>query len=362
VDEERALHDLVDHIPAGLVIAEAPTGRIVLFNGEAGRILGHPLIEASERDDYVQYGALHEDGRPYEPHDHPLARALEGETLHHEPVRYRRGDGAIVQLSVNAAPVRNADGVIVAAITSFSDVTELRSAEEHLRKGLEQLVEVRTHELTQRSLELDRVNRELRALSEGLEELVRQRTAELEASQARLAHQALHDHLTGLPNRVLLEERLERAMAAAKRHRRGLAILFIDLDGFKAVNDTHGHASGDAVLRQVASRLAGSLRDSDTLARLGGDEFMALVTDLQRPDDAAEVAAGLLAAVRGEFVVGDTRMPLAASIGISLYPDDGTDAVTLQRRADVAMYLAKDAGGDCARFATTTMASETDGS
>jgi diguanylate cyclase len=221
---------------------------------------------------------------------------------------------------------------------------------------------VRTHELTQRSLELDRVNRELRALSEGLEELVRQRTAELEASQARLAHQALHDHLTGLPNRVLLEERLERAMAAAKRHRRGLAILFIDLDGFKAVNDTHGHASGDAVLRQVASRLAGSLRDSDTLARLGGDEFMALVTDLQRPDDAAEVAAGLLAAVRGEFVVGDTRMPLAASIGISLYPDDGTDAVTLQRRADVAMYLAKDAGGDCARFATTTMASETDGS
>jgi diguanylate cyclase (GGDEF)-like protein/PAS domain S-box-containing protein len=344
VQEPLIVPALLEQLPMGLVVAEAPSGRVVVFNGEAERILGHPLIPVEDASGYTRYGAIHADGTIFEPSEHPLARALAGETCEAETVRYRRGDGSIVRLSVNAAPVRDSRDEIVAAVTTFVDVTERRAVEERFRHRLESLVHERTRELEARSAELDRVNAELRALSDKLEEMVRVRTAELEASRARLAHQAQHDHLTGLPNRILLEERLERSVAAATRHGRTLAVLFLDLDGFKAVNDAFGHNAGDEVLREVAQRLRTTLRNSDTAARLSGDEFVALVPDLRHEDDAHEVAKALLDAISLPYHLRGGTVTLTVSIGVSVFPDDAREAVTLQQHADTAMYRAKHGG------------------
>ncbi len=342
----QVLEYLLDQIPTGLVIAEAPSGRIVVFNDTAERILGHPLLPADNVDAYGGYGAFHPDGTPYAPEEHPLARALAGETCEGVIVAYRRGDGATVELQVNAAPLQGDDGAIIGAVTAFTDVTAARAAEARQREELERIVEERTRALMFRNLELDRLNAELRHMAEGLEETVRERTA-------ALVHQAQHDALTGLPNRRLLAERLERALAAAARYGRSIGLLFLDLDGFKAVNDAFGHDAGDEVLKEVARRLSSSLRGSDTLARLSGDEFVVLVTEMHRWDDVREIGEALLERVAAPYVVKGCEVRLTVSIGISVYPHDAPDAATLQQRADAAMYLAKDAGKNQVRFHLT---------
>ena len=158
------------------------------------------------------------------------------------------------------------------------------------------------------------------------------------------------DSLTGLPNRALMLDRLETAMALANRRGTQLAVLFVDLDGFKHVNDTLGHTEGDAVLCGVARHLSACLRQSDTVSRHGGDEFLLLLTEIASARDAADVAAKLIAELSqpGRFV--DASMPLGASVGIALYPADGTRAVTLIERADAAMYRAKARGGGVFEF------------
>jgi diguanylate cyclase (GGDEF)-like protein/PAS domain S-box-containing protein len=339
----ETLQYLLDQIPTGLVLAEAPNGRIVLFNDSAERILGHPLIPAHDLDDYRDYGAIHPDGAPFAPDEHPLARALAGHPTDGEIVAYRRGDGATIELSVNAAPLRDDEGRIVGAVTAFTDVTAGRAAEAREREELERIVAARTRSLMFRNLELDRLNAELRQLTEGLEETVRQRTA-------ALVHQAQHDALTGLPNRRLLAERLERALATAARYGRSVGLLFLDLDGFKTVNDAYGHDAGDEVLVEVARRLSASLRGSDTLARLSGDEFVVLITEMHRWDDAREIGEALLERVAAPYLVKGCEVRLTVSIGVSIYPDDASDATTLQQRADAAMYLAKDGGKNQVRF------------
>jgi diguanylate cyclase (GGDEF)-like protein/PAS domain S-box-containing protein len=166
----------------------------------------------------------------------------------------------------------------------------------------------------------------------------------------QLAYQALHDALTGLPNRALLERRLDQALAEARQHNWQLAVLFIDLDRFKQINDTLGHPLGDQVLQQVARRLEGCLRRSDCLARMGGDEFTVLLAELADSRDALRVAGKLLAAFEEPFQVEGRELFLTGSIGISLYPRDGKDAVTLQRKADTAMYRAKNHGKNSCEF------------
>lgn len=166
----------------------------------------------------------------------------------------------------------------------------------------------------------------------------------------QLAHQALHDALTGLPNRSLLERRLDQALADARRHNWQLAVLFIDLDRFKQINDTLGHALGDQVLQRVARRLEGCLRKGDFLARMGGDEFTVLLTELADSRDALRVAEKLLAAFEEPFQIEGHELFLTSSIGISLYPRDGKDAVTLRRKADTAMYRAKNRGKNSCEF------------
>ncbi len=168
----------------------------------------------------------------------------------------------------------------------------------------------------------------------------------------QLAHQALHDTLTGLPNRALFEQRLAQALLDARRHNWILAVLFIDLDRFKQVNDTLGHLAGDQVLEQVSRRLENCLRKSDSLARMGGDEFTLVLTELKDPRDALRVAQKLLDAFLSPFRVQEYEVFLTASIGISLYPRDGRDATTLQRNADTAMYRAKNRGKNNCEFFT----------
>ena len=166
----------------------------------------------------------------------------------------------------------------------------------------------------------------------------------LRASEAQLRHRAHHDALTGLPNRAVLEDRMAVALAAAERHRRVMAVLFIDLDGFKDVNDRLGHADGDVALAAVARRLQASVRAEDTLVRLHGDEFVVLLPELSSPLDASLVARSLLAAVAEPIEVAGHELVLSASIGIAVYPDDARDVSSLLRAADAAMYRVKLAG------------------
>ncbi len=190
------------------------------------------------------------------------------------------------------------------------------------------------------------------------EEEARRHAAELKASRAELAHLVRHDALTGLPNRLLFTDRLERALAAAERHGRLLAVFFVDLDGFKRINDTLGHEAGDELLKEIARRLTSVVRSSDTVARLGGDEFVVLVPELERPEDAMALARKLLRHAGAAYDLGAQRVRVTASLGVSVYPDDADGASTLLRHADVAMYRAKQSGKNDARFFAPEMNAE----
>ena len=160
----------------------------------------------------------------------------------------------------------------------------------------------------------------------------------------KLAYQAQHDALTGLPNRALFADRLHRALAQARRQGWLAAVLFVDLDRFKQINDTLGHSIGDSLLQQVARRLESCIRRTDTLARMGGDEFTLLLTELHDQQYVLTVAQKLLDALQTPFQIDTFELFVTASIGISVYPRDGKDAATLQRNADSAMYCAKNRG------------------
>lgn len=162
----------------------------------------------------------------------------------------------------------------------------------------------------------------------------------------RLLYQAHHDMLTGLPNRLLLLDRMEQALATAERHGKKAAVICLDLDRFKQINDTYGHTVGDLCLKQVAERLRSRLRGADTVARSGGEEFAAVVGDLACAADAEKIAEDLLMALRKPLVVDQYPIDMTASFGVALYPDHGTDAAELWRSADAAMYRVKRSGGN----------------
>ncbi len=166
----------------------------------------------------------------------------------------------------------------------------------------------------------------------------------LKAKEADLSHRALHDPLTGLANRVLFLDRLDRALARIRRHPSLLAVLFMDLDRFKTVNDNLGHEAGDRLLTVVAGRLEDALRPSDSVARLGGDEFAAVLPDLHDPAEAVSIAERVLAEVAAPVDLGGGALVATASVGLALATDGSMSASELLRRADVAMYAAKDGG------------------
>jgi diguanylate cyclase (GGDEF)-like protein/PAS domain S-box-containing protein len=176
-------------------------------------------------------------------------------------------------------------------------------------------------------------------------------------AQEQLSYLAHHDVLTGLPNRALLDERLDHELQRARRMGHGLALMFIDLDGFKTINDSLGHAAGDQLLQAVGHRLQASIRDVDTAARLGGDEFVVVMTDLVNPEDAAVLAEKLLALLAAPVDIDGRPVTVSASIGVAVHPEDGADRGTLMMAADSAMYAAKAHGRNHVSFYTRALAS-----
>ena len=214
---------------------------------------------------------------------------LDGAHVHTDTDSFRRADGSRFPVEFRVSPVTS-NSAVTGAVITFSDISERRSAQEQVWR------------------------------------------------------QANYDQLTGLPNRGLLVDRIERAIAAGTRSFHSFALLFIDLDGFKPVNDTLGHNAGDAVLREIAGRLHNCIRDADTVARLGGDEFAILVTGPEDRVGARTVARKVLHSVALPLNTGGRAVLVSASVGIALYPEDGIDADTLLQAADEAMYWSKQAG------------------
>jgi diguanylate cyclase (GGDEF)-like protein/PAS domain S-box-containing protein len=239
---------------------------------------------------------------------------------------------------------------------------------EHTQQGTVWILEDITVQRRQ-AAELEQLLAEQRALKDALERMVEERTRELsvalrnleqEVAERRVAeerarHLADHDALTNLPNRRLLEDRLSQALALNRRNRGHAAVMYVDLDRFKAVNDAHGHGVGDALLKEVAARLVGQLRDVDTICRIGGDEFIIVLSELKHPADAAGVAQKLIDRLSEPVKIEGLELQVSSSAGISVFPQDGADGETLIRNADAALYYAKDCGRACYKFFTEEM-------
>jgi diguanylate cyclase (GGDEF)-like protein len=193
---------------------------------------------------------------------------------------------------------------------------------------------------------------ENRALPRALRHAIERHRMQTDAAfmSLQLKHSAHHDFLTDLPNRIVLNDRLTQAIASANRHRHLLAVLFLDLDRFKHVNDSLGHAIGDKLLKAVGARLLAVVRKSDTVSRRGGDEFVVVLSSIERSTDAALIAKKLIAAIIAPYSIDQRDLHVSASIGISIYPTDGAEAEALIQNADSAMYHAKEAGNNNYQF------------
>ena len=179
---------------------------------------------------------------------------------------------------------------------------------------------------------------------------IKQQLNDLQCSHEKLERLARHDSLTGLPNRTLFAEHMEHALSAVRRDKARLALMFVDIDRFKPVNDTLGHAIGDLLLKEIASRIQNALRESDIAARIGGDEFVVLLRNIQHDDDALTVAEKIRQTVREPISIEGHVITVSASIGIALYPEDGSDIEALSKHADEAMYRAKESGRNAVSF------------
>ncbi len=220
-------------------------------------------------------------------------------------------------------------------IWTTEDVSARREAQLALMQAHEEL----ENRVAERTAELAEANLRLQ-----------EEVAEREQAEERVLHLANHDALTGLPNRRLLIDRLGQALALAHRENHQVAVLFMDLDRFKTINDSLGHMTGDALLQNVARRLSETLREGDTVSRLGGDEFVVVLPSLDQPKAAEKVALKLVDALAPPIDLGGQEFRVSASIGISLFPEDGRDTETLLRNADSAMYHAKDMGRNNYQF------------
>jgi diguanylate cyclase (GGDEF)-like protein/PAS domain S-box-containing protein len=232
----------------------------------------------------------------YDERSNLLQTVLRGKRIDHFETTRIRKDGLRIYVSITASPLLNADGEIFGNSVIARDVTKRRKLEEIIK------------------------------------------------------HQAHHDNLTDLPNRQLFMDFINLGLAQAQRHKKKLALLFLDLNGFKQVNDTLGHNCGDRLLQEVARRLKTSVRATDTVARLGGDEFTVLMPDLAHTDDVSIVLKKILGVFETPFILDGVTVDTTASIGISMFPDDGDCSEELMKKADIAMYESKKSGGNSYRF------------
>ena len=237
--------------------------------------------------------------------------------------------------------------VVICSAHSDYDWTEVVARLEHSDKLLVIKKPFEAIEVLQSANALTRKwdnERTLRQQVEQLEQVVEARTQGLEAANKQLRHLATHDSLTGLPNRVLLDDRLIQAAAHAEHDGHSFAVAMFDLDRFKVVNDSFGHRAGDQLIKEVAYRLAGVARSTDTVARLGGDEFLFIMDRLSRREDAVQIVRRAVEALSQPIRIGDVDIHASASIGIAMFPVDGKGVETLLANADAAMYCAKQRG------------------
>ena len=278
------------------VISTDLYGRVTYVNIVAERMTGWRSDEAAGRP--LEHVFQIVDGTTHEVSPNPMDLAVRLNTTvgtNATSVLIRR-DGFESAIEESAAPIHDRRGHVTGAVMVFQDVSAARAVSLHI------------------------------------------------------SHLAAHDWLTDLPNRMLLGDRLSQAIASAERHRYLLAVAFLDLDGFKQINDTLGHGVGDMLLQAVAGRLVESVRRSDTVSRLGGDEFVLLLSRIEQHEDAAATAQKVIAAVAMPFDVAGHEIHVTASVGVSIYPNDGQDGDSLIMNADMAMYRAKERGNNLYQF------------
>jgi diguanylate cyclase (GGDEF)-like protein/PAS domain S-box-containing protein len=295
-DSERQLREIAATLGEGVFMLDV-AGQIAFANPEAERLLGWTQSELVGQNAHQLFHHHREDGSDVPAVNCPIRLALRsGGSYRSEREVFWNRDGSPFPVEVNACTLMR-DSQPAGVVVAFQDISDRRRAE------------ARIHEL------------------------------------------AFHDTLTGLPNRRLLLDRLNQALAQAQHHGRCLALLYIDLDEFKRVNDTLGHAAGDELLRVIARRLESVVRMSDTVCRQGGDEFVVLLPELAAAEDAAEVAGKILVAVIDPVLIRGQSIVVSASLGIAIKPlDCNDDADELMRKADKAMYYAKAAGRNAFRF------------
>ncbi len=304
-DDSISARDVLEAAPDALVIVD-DQGLILQLNGPTEQLFGYPraalLGRPIETLIPLRYRAAHVDHRAA--YQEELRRRPMGDG----PELYGlRSDGIEFPVEISLSPLNTRRGPLV--IAAIRDISARKRAEAE-----------RSHLIRERAL------------------------------YAEISRLAQHDALTGLPNRSLLHDRLASAIASADRHSHQLAVLFLDLDRFKHVNDSLGHVAGDQLLREVANRLSESVRATDTVCRQGGDEFVILLSEVQHRDDVAAAAGKIVAAVNGPHRVGKRALHVTVSVGIAVYPEDGGDADALIKNADIAMYYAKDHGRDQFQF------------
>jgi diguanylate cyclase (GGDEF)-like protein/PAS domain S-box-containing protein len=278
------------------VVSTDVTGQVTYLNVVAERLTGWSQQEAAGRPLEEVFRII--DGSTRHEARNPMAFAIrENKTVGLTPncVLVRR-DGVESPIEDSAAPIHDRLGLVTGAVMVFHDVSEAR------------------------------------------------------ATSLRISHLALHDSLTGLPNRTMLNDRLTEALALAQRYQRELAMLFLDVDRFKFINDTLGHVIGDRLLQSIAHRLLDCVRASDTVSRQGGDEFVILLPEVAHARDATVCADKVLETIRSPYLIDNHELHVTASIGIVTYPGDGADAETLMKHADFAMYHAKESGRDNRQF------------
>jgi len=293
-EKERAQTTL-DCIADALICTDM-SGNITFFNPIASRMMGWPLKEAVGRHLTEAFRIV--DATTRKAILDPMAKAASENLTGKLPLNCMliNRDGHEMFIEDSVAPIHDREEKVTGAVIVFRDVSAARAQSE------------------------------------------------------RIAHLAEHDSLTGLPNRLLFNDRVGQAISLARRHGGRVAVLFLDLDGFKHINDSLGHAAGDEFLKSVARRLLNSVRTPDTVSRQGGDEFVLLLQDVQGPEDAAATARRVLQAVAEVHLADHSALHVTASIGVSLYPDDGLDVETLIKNADIAMYQAKKNGRQSYQF------------
>jgi diguanylate cyclase (GGDEF)-like protein/PAS domain S-box-containing protein len=306
------LHTIINTIPDPIFVKDQ-RHRWIVLNQAYCRFLGYALEELLGKSDYDVFP--HHEADVFRQQDQLVMLNRQEQESEED---FTNRIGVTHQIATKRSLHRDAAGNLF-LVGVIRDITE--------RKRIED-------ELKQMTAELVRSN------------------AELKLSADRLNHLATHDSLTGLPNRQLFQNRLRQTLERASQNQEFVALLFLDLDGFKLINDSQGHDVGDMLLKVVAQRLIGCLRGSDTVCRLGGDEFTVILPAIPSLQDAARVAEKILSTLSKSFSISKRTIVITTSIGISLYPSDGSDPDTLLKEADSAMYRAKEQGKNQYQFAS----------